>query len=765
MKTILTTALWVFGLCCSSISSAKDFDYQTAAAKVDQFVIDYLEAEEMQAYATIADDVFVRRAYLSVIGRIPTWEEAQAFLVDETEARHTRLIEQLLANDVAYTSHHYHFWADLLRISSNNHWALFYREWVRENIAANTPFDEFARKIVSGHGLVFDDPAAAYYIRDTGMALDNMSNTVRIFLGTRLECAQCHNHPFDKWTQMDFYKMAAFTYDFDHRGGGRNRGAMLNVLGKEARQAYIDAVGIEGFPVQTDDEHFERWFENHGARYLKNSGMDEATLRENYRKGRDAFEQVKAYNEPISFNISKLGNMITYTEVRDLDRELTLPHDYAYRDAAPHDVVEPGTMFGLDVAAHEDPIERKKAYAEWLTSPENPRFTQVIVNRLWKKAFGHGLYEPLDDLTDYTVITHPELLAYLQEIMVELDYDVRAFQRVLYSTQLFRREAYGQDHPLGMPYHFAGPMLQRMSAEQIWDSIGTLILPDIDHHMPNRPKLLDRLARTKAIHKSMEGSPMEEVLERMREAGARTRDFQPEKQRYEKLVLAAYDAGDKEKAKALTAELKEKENAIQRHNQESVLIYLKDGKATESMMMGMTGGMGGAEDQSVDVIQNLKKKAYRRKAPEHLDAAAKKRWNDREGRMLQEYNKVLREMARASDLESPARRGHFLRDFGQSDRETIENASYNASVPQSLYLLNSPLAVAVHNHNSTLGAQLEAAESPEEKVKLVFRIMLTREPTGEEVARVMSDYTTYEHETIEDLVWALLNSRQFLFVK
>ena len=117
------------------------------------------------------------------------------------------------------------------------------------------------------------------------------------------------------------------------------------------------------------------------------------------------------------------------------------------------------------------------------------------------------------------------------------------------------------------------------------------------------------------------------------------------------------------------------------------------------------------------------------------------------------------------ELDSPARRGHFLRDFGQSDRDTIENASSNASVPQALYLLNSPLSLAIANPNAVLGGQLEEAADTKAKIEAIYRAMLTREPTESEVARILTDYKTYGEETIEDLVWALLNSRQFLFIQ
>ena len=89
--------------------------------------------------------------------------------------------------------------------------------------------------------------------------------------------------------------------------------------------------------------------------------------------------------------------------------------------------------------------------------------------------------------------------------MQELDYDIRAFQNVLFHTELFRREMHLDDHSPWMKFHFAGPLLKRMSAEQIWDSITTLILPNVDTYAPNKKRTQERIARTKAIYQSLEG--------------------------------------------------------------------------------------------------------------------------------------------------------------------------------------------------------------------------------------------------------------------
>src|SRR5690606_27954534 len=103
------------------------------------------------------------------------------------------------------------------------------------------------------------------------------------------------------------------------------------------------------------------------------------------------------------------------------------------------------------------------AFGEWLTSPENPRFTKVIVNRLWKRAFGLGLIEPVDDLKENTVATNAALMDYLEELMISLAYDIRAFQRILYRTDAYQREASLEEPVAGAHYDFPGPLLRRMS--------------------------------------------------------------------------------------------------------------------------------------------------------------------------------------------------------------------------------------------------------------------------------------------------------------
>ena len=740
---------------------AAEFDPRPAAKEIDELILEHLKSEELEPYPTISDDQFLRRTYLAIIGRVPTIEEANRFLNATDPDNDSRLIRQLLADDVAYSAHHFQFWADLLRLEGNVHWALEYRVWVRDQIAANVPYNNMVRNLVTGHGLVFDNPAAGYYIRDTGMPLDNMSNTVRIFLGTRLECAQCHDHPFDKWTQMDYYKMAAFTYGFDHRGGNRHRSGIHGALKAEERDAYHDAVGIDDFPFLGDNDKLNQFLAKPSTeKFLEGHELTEAEAREIVQRGIDALHKAEAKNEPVYGSIGRLYNQTTYLEVRhQRDTDLELPHDYQYDDAKPHDPVTAGTMFGAEVPESDDPSVRKKAYADWLSSSENPRFTRVIVNRLWKRTFGHGIFEPVDDLTDHTTINQPELLAYLEALMRKLDYDVRAFQNVLFHTELFRREMHREEHYPGMPYHFAGPLMQRMSAEQIWDSIATLVIPEVDRHAPTREKLVKRMAAKRATYHSLNGYPLDEVLPRMKKVGEMRGELYAQQASYEKRITEAYDAGDNARGRELTEELKVKTREFERKSQAIVLVDLEGEKMTDTaIMMGMSANE--FEEAPSSFV-----KGEPRAIPAELKDEERARWREKEQENLKHFNEAAKGLARAVELDSPARRGHFLRDFGQSDRDTIENASSNASVPQALYLLNSPLSLAIANPNAVLGGQLEKAADTKAKIEMIYRAMLTRKPTESEVARILTDYEIHGEETIEDLVWALLNSRQFLFIQ
>jgi len=183
------------------------------AQKIDELIRDRYRANHVRPNPPVAHDVFLRRTYLSIVGRIPTYDEARDFLDSRDRNKRITLINELL-DSKGYEQHQFIYFADMLRLQSYLRYApgIPYVKWVKQQLAANRPYDEIVYDLLTSEGYMWENGAAGYYQRDLAMPLDNMSNTARIFLGTRMECAQCHDHPFDVWTQLEYHEMAAFSY-------------------------------------------------------------------------------------------------------------------------------------------------------------------------------------------------------------------------------------------------------------------------------------------------------------------------------------------------------------------------------------------------------------------------------------------------------------------------------------------------------------------------------------------------------------------------
>ena len=195
--------------------------------------------------------------------------------------------------------------------------------------------------------------------------------------------------------------------------------------------------------------------------------------------------------------------------------EISLPNDYQYDNAKPGQKLEAKTIFGLVVELDENLKEKgsRASYASWLASPDNPRFSTVIANRLWKTAFGIGLIEPVDNMYDDTLPTDPKLMLHLEKLMVALEFDMKEFLRIVYNTKAFQRAAPSReinsrdtkDESMPMeikwviagpnpnfpkrgasPYFYQGPVMERMSGEQLWDSLVGLNFPDLDTRISSR---------------------------------------------------------------------------------------------------------------------------------------------------------------------------------------------------------------------------------------------------------------------------------------
>jgi hypothetical protein len=191
------------------------FQWQEPPAwnRIDELVAAKWQRMKIAPSDVCTDAEFLRRVYLDLVGLPPTPEEVQAFLADTRETREKReaVIDKLIGS-ADYLDHWTNKWCDLLAVNSKflaREGAESFRKWIRGELEANTPYDDMVRKLITASGTTRENPAANYWkiLRNPE---DLVENTTQLFLATRYNCNKCHDHPFERWTQDQYYHLGAF---------------------------------------------------------------------------------------------------------------------------------------------------------------------------------------------------------------------------------------------------------------------------------------------------------------------------------------------------------------------------------------------------------------------------------------------------------------------------------------------------------------------------------------------------------------------------
>ena len=607
MRELVQTFCFLVLMGCGASLPAESVQYPTR--QIDAIILNDLAKHGLSPNSRADETQFVRRVYLDVIGRIPTREELTSYLADESKDRRAKLVDTLLASP-GHVSHMYNWLGDMLRVKDEYYRigkTYTFQTWLKNQLRDNQPWDEMVHDMLTAEGRLGENGPTAYLLRDASMPLDSISNTLTIFLGANVACAQCHDHPFAEWTQRDFYEMAAF-------------------FGATA---------------------FERVDARKPARVMRDQRFSKANLVTLLRP-----------------NMERV--------VYEKGRATLFPPDYAYDDAKPGEKVVPKFIrwdsSQAAVAVGANPLTLRKQFADWMTSPQNPRFAAAIANRLWKKYFGVAVKEPVTDLDVMQDATNPELLKRLGKLMIDVDFDLRAFQRVVLNSQAYQRQV-SVTPGEGTEFRFPGPLLRRMTAEQAWDSLVLLLRGSrIDRiQVDNAPKL-QRLVFPDDISLDRKG-----VLK------------------------------DKEKIFAFARTLLDEDGA-------------------------KNGNKGGRS-------LFLRVPKFRRE----------------QGWM------------RASELPQPMEPTHFLRIAGQSARDVADDGSTEGGITESLAMMNGEFTDSLVSETSLLMKTARQQETHKAKVTFLYETLLSRKPTNRELQQCL---TALQNDLqLPDLLWALLNSREFIFIQ
>ena len=176
---------------------------------IDDLALAKWKALHLAPSGPVTDSGFLRRAFLDAAGILPTAEEVELFLADKSPDKRAKIIDQLLERD-EFVDYWAYKWSDLLLVSSrklrtNTMWSFYY--WIRDSVKQNKPWDQFARDIFTASGSNRENGALNYFVLHKDPILLS-ENATQAFLGQRLTCARCHNHPLEKWTQKQYYQLA-----------------------------------------------------------------------------------------------------------------------------------------------------------------------------------------------------------------------------------------------------------------------------------------------------------------------------------------------------------------------------------------------------------------------------------------------------------------------------------------------------------------------------------------------------------------------------
>jgi Protein of unknown function (DUF1549)/Protein of unknown function (DUF1553)/Planctomycete cytochrome C len=604
----------------STLNEAVDVTkLQAVAARIDQLIeLDLSKhAEEPRPLAN--EFTWLRRVYLDLVGRIPTGEESKRFIAAKGADKRSRLIDELLTSN-GHVSHMFNFWCDLLRAKDDLAAGVqgdFYLAWIKQSVRDNTPFDEWTRELLSPEGYGWRAPAAGYYLRDGANRAANIESTATLFLGTQISCAQCHDHPYNRWTRKDYHQFLAWT-------------SGITTASKD------DAVGeVTGKAIREAADRYKR---------MSKGQMDYERMQKNQHI-RDAL---------LALQRAAGGTGVVNGE----GRQAKLPDDYQYPDGKPGELLPAAVLYGESPPSGGRPAE---TLAAWVTSPTNARFSLTLVNRLWAKLFGLPFAGRVDQVREIADCANPDLAQYLVNMVRDSKYDVRQILRILCLTRAYQREAGLPPEDATAAYRFPGPVVRRLSAEQVWDSMMSLAVKDLDQKMNFDPPGVAELEAAVAAKKPSE------------------------------VTAIARKIASKEERK----------------------MKLEERRALLRKEMAREFAGGGLE--------------------------------------------------RASELPQPTPDGHFLRMFGQGNRDFIGDAWSSSTVPQALLMLNSDFFDHVARSGSPLSDSLRGLNNVKEVARGAFMAVLTREPTQAELdtcKEILGDA-----RNAKALARTLLSTAEFTFQK
>jgi len=700
----------------------------TASKQLDT-LIDYDNRERKTAPGGIAsapmlDDLaFLRKATLDLVGRTPTIEDITAFRKAPEAQRREKLIERLLEDD-RFADRWTIFYADMLRIRSNATGGNQLLAYVNKSIRDGKAWDELARELIATNGRPSDHPAAAFALAEDADPLEMAAVTAQTFLGVRLGCAMCHNHPFDEWDQKQFYEMASFfgkTKKIE-----TNFGRAMVYTTEEEKMKVLWPPEREKPPSRSPvDPKFPFLYEDAGDGAAK---IPHIARLNHHRAEDDQQETAKAV-------VDKLDDLLDI-DTSDVKKGPAMFDVLGEAKKAKEAVDIEGDLYKAS--------ELRGELARRITDPRNRYFSRAFVNRVWAELMGRGLFEPVDNFTDMTQVSHPKTLEHLADEFVASGYDMRIVIKMIVESEAYQRGQLPSDLDINSrkaaETAFAGAVPRRMLSEVLYDSI------------VQSGHLFD--------YKWPKGANVKEVEEQVRVSLDRPEDD-------EKLTAAATAA-----AKSTTPAMRGSGTTMTMGGSAGKMkagynleggLELNFDKTLEKDVSDDLAMMKAMSDMKLKQEQEMKAAMERTNRPRRYKYVTVKKTVDDNPK----YTSSMR-------IQTPAPPAHFLRVFGQTSRDVLgEFRDEGASMRQALMMLNGKMtheAARVGEFEKMYEYLTGKGANVDKAIKYAYLETLTRLPNSTEIAeaqQVVGAYGNTEQNHLDgmaDLRWALLNCHEFRYL-
>lgn len=689
-----------------------------AALSLDTILASENAGKKLQA-ASIVDDLgYLRRVSVDLIGRIPTEKEIQQYMGWPAGERRTKLVDKLLT-DEQFPLRWTVFYGDVLRIRSNAEGGAALTAYVHNSIRDKMPYDELCRQLIAANGKAGKTPTVGFILGDNADPMAMAGVTSQVFMGIRVSCAECHDHPFDVWTREQFYGLAAY-------------------FGKTRR---IESNLTKAVYTTEEDKMTVLWPPEDKA-----GGKPRNPMTPKFPFAMDTTDgphiaRLKSLRELETKAVASSGKKATGPSLDDLLAEAGTK---ASKRTSGADVPDSFDVAGeakraakeLKVDGGYRESELRKQLGQFITNPRNRAFSRTFVNRLWNELVGRGFVNPIDDFSAENAPSHPKSLDYLADEFVASGYDLRTAIKLIVTSETYQRghlinanEATRQ----AAEEAFVAAPLRRMLSEAMYDSIvlaGHVF--DIKHPAGQNLTTTWRYDRVEIANRGKgqtKGGVNSGALASIEGGAGKGME-----------KMAAGGMAGKEPAKGPSYDL---ESAIELDLEAAL-------KPKEELEIE---GMRKMSNEELEAMQMAA-----RREMDFLDRFVRTTFDDNP------------RFASALKMAAPAPQEHFLRVFGQPGRDSLGDfRDDNASMRQALMMLNGRLT-----HEAARVGDLEpinqllSGDKPDvnQAIRMAYREILTREPTADDVAvaKEIMGGAKNTKEGMHDLRWVLFNCHEFRFL-